>query len=143
MLELNTKLYHPCSIDIIEHKVVGVSTFLDSNDKTITIYRLKALQNVGACGRLEVEIIQQKDKFIFYSLINEDNIPHASGLQDFIEGNYYTDKEKARLEFYNMHIKYARQRVESLTKTLEQAKNEQKRIENIINVIKGSENNGH
>ena len=34
-------------------------------------------------------------------IVDEENIEYASGLQDFIEGNYYFNRKEAELEFYN------------------------------------------
>ena len=48
-LQINTKLYHPCSLDIIEFKITGIRQYEDS-----TLYEAKALDNVGACSRVEI-----------------------------------------------------------------------------------------
>lgn len=94
-IKIGDILWHPCSMDIIEHKVISVRQYEGFNH-----YISKAVKNVGACGRVEVILDEHKGKLRFVELIDEENIEYASGLQDFIEGNYYVDKKEAELEFY-------------------------------------------
>jgi hypothetical protein len=94
-IKINDSMWHPCNMDIIEHKVISIRQFDCFNH-----YVLKAVRNVGACGRLEVIVSENNGKLRFVELVNEDTTEYASGLQDFIEGNYYTTKEQAELEFY-------------------------------------------
>ena len=86
-IKINDYFWHPCSLDIIEHKVVSIRQYDGFNH-----YVLKSTRNVGACGRIEVIISENKGKFRFIELVDEENIEYASGLQDFIEGNYYHKK---------------------------------------------------
>lgn len=90
-------MYHPFSLDIIEYKVVGILQYED-----FTHYRLKAVRNVGACGKIEVVIDSRKGEFRFVELIDEDEIEYSSGLQNFIEGKYYPSLNRAKLEFYEI-----------------------------------------
>lgn len=88
-------VWHPMSIDIIKHKVTSIRQFEGFNH-----YVLKAEQAVGACGRLEVIVDEHKGKLRFVELLYEDEMPYAKGLQDFVEGDYYTDLNKAKLAYY-------------------------------------------
>lgn len=101
-LKIGDSMFHPCSIDIIEHKIISIREF-----ETHKHYYLKAVNNVGACGRVEVIVDEHKGNFRFVDLVNEENIPYASGLQDFIEGKYYTSLNQARLEFYEQQATIA------------------------------------
>lgn len=94
-LKIGSSLWHPCNIDIIEHKIISIRQY-----EGFRHYVTKAVHNVGACGRVEVILDDHKDKLRFVELLNEENIEYSSGLQDFVEGNYYSDKRKAELEFY-------------------------------------------
>ena len=103
-IKLDDIIWHPCNMDIIEHKVVGIHKYItERKGKSVEgmQYTTKSKHNVGACGRVEVIISENNGKLIFIELIDEDFIEHSSGLQDFVEGNYYTTKEEAELEFYN------------------------------------------
>lgn len=94
-IEINDFVWHPCSLDIIQYKVTCIKQFDGFNH-----YVLKAVKPVGACGRIEVIIDEHKGKLRFVELIDGDEIPYSKGLQDFVEGNYFTDKREAQLEFY-------------------------------------------
>lgn len=96
-IKVKDKIYHPCSIDIIPHEVTSVREF-----DGFKHYVLKSKGNVGACGIIEVVVDEHNGKLRFVELVDEDEIEHASGLQDFVEGNYYTSLEEAKLEFYNL-----------------------------------------
>jgi hypothetical protein len=143
-IEIGTLLYHPCSVDIIEHKVIGIHQY-----ETFTHYVCKATNNVGACGRLEIVLSQNKNRLTLVELVDEENIPHASGLQDFIEGNYYTTKQEALLEFYRLHntsyysnMIRAKDTYERAVKAYERNQNLIKTtIENIKELKKVAENN--
>lgn len=94
-LKIGDSLYHPCNIDIIHHKVISIRQYDGFNH-----YVLKAVNNVGACGKIEVIVDEHNNKFRFIELIDEENIEYASGLQDFIEGDYYINLLEAKLKFY-------------------------------------------
>ena len=96
-MKVGDLLWHPCSMDIIEHKVVGVHTY-----EGFTQVTTKATHNVGSCGKIECVLDIRKGRITFVELVDEDDIEYASGLQDFIEGEYYTSKPEARKEFYRV-----------------------------------------
>jgi hypothetical protein len=102
MLQINQSIWHPCSTDIIEHKVVAIHQY----EKT-TEYTLKAVRNVGACGRVEVIVRYSNGKYLFVELVDEDDILYANGLQDFVGGLYYPEKEQARIAFYSIQERNA------------------------------------
>ena len=137
-MKIGDKLWHPCSVDIIEHKIVAIYEFEDSRGKIFKQYTLKAVNNVGACGKIEVIIDEHNDKFRFVELVNEDTIPYASGLQDFVEGFYYKTKEEATIEFYNKQVYMAKENIDRLERALNEAKIQLSRIEAIVKVAKES-----
>ena len=97
MLKIGQKLWHPLSLDIIPHEIISKTEFADG----LVIYTSKALGNVGACGRVEVELtIDRKGQIRFIGLAND--YEHDEGLQDFIEGKYYTVESDARREYYKI-----------------------------------------
>jgi hypothetical protein len=142
-MNIGDKMWHPCSLDIIEHKVIGINQFEDCRGKLFKHYTLKAVNNIGACGRLEVIIDEHKNKFRFVELLNEENIEYASGLQDFIEGNYYNNKEEAELEFYELQKSSARSSVWKYEQFLKEAQSRLRQIESLIKVIKESKKNNN
>jgi len=95
-LSIGDLLWHPCSVDIIPHKIISKTEYVDR-----VIYTSKALGNVGASGRVEVELsIDIYDTIRFIGLAA--NYEYGSGLQDFVEGIYYTVHNKARKEYYEI-----------------------------------------
>ena len=96
VMDIGQTVWHPCSIDIIEHKVVSIRHY-----EGFTHYVTKSVHNVGACGKIEVILSENKGVLRFVELLKEDEYEHAIGLQDFVEGFYYSDKKKAQLEFYS------------------------------------------
>lgn len=50
-IKIGDEMFHPCSIDIIKHKVVSIRQFEGFNH-----YVLEATNNVGDCGRVQVII---------------------------------------------------------------------------------------
>ncbi len=95
-LNINDKLWHPLSLDIIEHKVISKTEFEDR-----TVYIAKAVNGVGASGRVEVELsIDRKGVVRFIGLA--DDYEYDSGLQDFVEGIYYRTRSEARAEYYKI-----------------------------------------
>ena len=95
-LQVNDLLWHPMSMDIIPHKVVSKTEYEDR-----TVYVSRALGNVGACGRVEVELsVDRKGKIRFIGLAND--YESDSGLQDFVEGEYFRTKNEARTEYYKI-----------------------------------------
>ncbi len=136
LLNIGDILWHPCSMDIIKHKVIGINKFIDFRKKEFVHYTLKATDNVGACGRIEIIIDEHKGKYRFVELINEDNIKYASGLQDFIEGNYYTDENEAKVEFYDKQYYLCSERVRKIKSSLAEAERDFERVKAIIKVAK-------
>ncbi len=130
-IEIGTKMWHPCNMDITEHKVISIRQFEGFNH-----YVLKAVHNVGACGKLEVIVDEHKGKFRFVELLNEENIEYASGLQDFVEGNYYVIKEKAELEFYEQQRILSTSSVWKFENLLKEAKAREKQVELLVKALK-------
>lgn len=129
-LKVGDKLWHPCSMDIIEHKIVSITQYED-----FVHYHTQAVHNVGACGRIEVILHGNEDSLTFIKLVDDD-IPYASGLQDFVEGKYYSDQNKARLEFYRLQDMYAYREVKECEKKLKEANKRYAKIELLIKNIK-------
>jgi hypothetical protein len=137
-MNIGDKMWHPCSMDIIEHKVIGINQFEDDRGKLFKHYTLKAVHNVGACGKVEVIIDEHKGKFRFVELVNEENIEYSSGLQDFVEGNYYNNKEEAEIEFYEKQRILAVSSTWKYEQLLKEAQARVKQVEAIIKVAKES-----
>jgi len=125
-LKIGDKLWHPCSIDIIEHKVVGIRQY-----EGFTQYETKAVHNVGASGKVELIIDERNGKFRFVELLNGNE--YASGLGDFVEGFYYPNKTTARIEFYEIHRVSAWSNMEEKKRLYEEAK---KRFDQIVLLVK-------
>lgn len=130
-IQIGDEIFHPCSVDIIKHKVISIRQFED-----FTHYVLKAVSNVGACGRIEVIVDEHKGKLRFVELVGEENVPHASGLQDFVEGNYYTTIEKAKVEFYDNQRIIAWSSMEKAERAYKKAKEHYNQIELLIKTFK-------
>jgi len=130
-LRIGDKLWHPCNMDIIEHKVTSIREFEDHNQ-----YCLKAVYDIGACGRVEVLVGEKKGQFRFIGLMYD--YEYESGLQDFIEGNYYTNKDKAKIEFYRQQELLVVSRVDRCQRELNSAKSKLERVKAIIKQAKDS-----
>lgn len=135
-MKINDLVYHPCSIDVLEFKVIGIQYWSNATQSYTKQYILKATSNVGACGKVEVLVMKYLDKYIFIGLIDED-LPYASGLQDFVEGNYYSDKDKARLEYYRQQELLAYNNMDNKLKVYQEAKARYEQIKSIIQKING------
>ena len=94
-ITIGDEIFHPCNVDIIKHKVISIRQY-----EGFRQYVLKAVNNVGACGKIELIIDEHNGNLRFVELLNEENIEYASGLGDFVEGNYYRTLDEAKLEFY-------------------------------------------
>lgn len=132
-IKIGNTLWHPCSLDIIEHKVISIRQFDGFNH-----YVCKAVHNVGACGRVEVILDQRKNKLMFVELLDEDRLEYASGLQDFVEGNYYTTLEEAKIEYYSMFLKEWRWDLERKKRDYEERKMDVEKYEKILKELKES-----
>jgi hypothetical protein len=130
-LSINDSVWHPCNMDIIEHKVISIRQFEDFNQ-----YVLKAKNNVGACGKIEVIVSENNGKLRFVELIDEENIEYASGLGDFIEGNYYTTLDEARLEYYEQQRILCWSNMEQKKRLYEEAKNRYDQVELLVKELK-------
>lgn len=128
-LKINDILYHPMSLDIIAFKVFGLTQYEDH-----AVYKAKALNNVGACGRVEVLLtVDRKNKVRFIGLDND--YEHDSGLQDFVEGVYYLNEQEARGAYYQIHKSNAWSIMNNAEKRYKETKLAYEKILNIINVI--------
>jgi len=130
-LNINDSIWHPCNMDIIEHKVVSIRQFEDFNQ-----YVLRAKHNVGACGKIEVIVSENNEKLRFVELVNEENIEYASGLGDFIEGNYYTTLDEARLEYYEQQRILCWSNMEEKKRLYEEAKKRHDQVELLVKDLK-------
>ena len=115
-IAIGTELWHPLSLDIISHKVIGVLQYEDR-----VIYIAKATDNVGASGRVEVELSVDLHSVIrFIGLVKDCD--YSSGLQDFVEGIYYTDRNEARKAFYKIQKTVAWSNMEEKHRIYKEAK---------------------
>ena len=131
-LQINDKLYHPCSLDIIEFKITGIRQYEDS-----TLYEAKALNNVGACG--EVEILLKIDKYDvirFIGIKDSYDDEYGRGLEDFVEGKYYLEKLEARLEHNEQQRILCWTSMENKRRAYEQSKAMYDKVEKIVQGIK-------
>jgi MFS superfamily sulfate permease-like transporter len=129
-IKVGDSVWHPCSMDIIEHKVVSITQY-----ENFVHYHTKAVRNVGACGRLEVILHGNEDNLTFVELVDDD-LPYASGLQDFVEGKYYIDQNKARLMFYRLQESLAYNSVSQWEQRLKEAKERYEKLKVLIKNIK-------
>ena len=125
-LIVGTELYHACSVDIIKHKIVAITTYEDR-----VVYHSKAVHSVGACGKVEVELaLDQYGALRFTS--QSDTCEYGSGLQDFVEGRYYTDINDARVVFYEAQKTLSWARMEEAERRFKDAKD---RYDNMTRVV--------
>ena len=134
-IKIGQSLWHPCNMDIIEHKVISIRQFEGFNH-----YITKAVHNVGACGKVEVILDEHKGKLRFVELLHEEELEYARGLQDFIEGNYYADKREAELEFYNQQVTLCWSAMEQKKKWYEDAVKRHDQVKLLVKTIKESLN---
>lgn len=132
-IKVGDKLYHPCSMDIIEHKVIAIIQY-----EGFKHYRTQATHNVGACGKVEVILNEHKnfnqEQYLFFiELIDEENIKYASGLKDFIEGKYYLTLDEAKLAFYRERVLMYSSRVSKAEADLKKAKSDYEGIKKLVN----------
>ena len=131
-LQINTKLYHPCSLDIIEFKITGIRQYEDS-----TLYEAKALYNVGACGRVEVLLkIDKYDVIRFIGIKDSYDDEYGRGLEDFVEGKYYLERLEARLEHNEQQRILCWVNMENKKRIYEQSKDMYDKVEKIVQGIK-------
>ena len=131
-LQINDKLYHPCSLDIIEFKITGIRQYEDS-----TLYEAKALDNVGACGRVEILLKIDKYNVIrFIGIKDSYEDEYGRGLEDFVEGKYYLEKLEARLEHNEQQRILCWNNMENTRRIYETSKNMYDKVEKIVQGIK-------
>lgn len=134
-IKIGDSLWHPCNMDIIEHKIISIRQFDGFNH-----YVCKSVHNVGACGRIEIILDEHNGKLKFVELVNEERIQYASGLQDFIEGNYYADKREAQLEFYDQQQTLTWSNMEQKKRWYEDALKRHEQVKLLVKQIKESLN---
>lgn len=134
-IKINDSIWHPCNMDIIEHKVVSIRQYEGFNH-----YITKSVHNVGACGRIEVILDEHKGKLRFIELLYEEDIEYSSGLGDFVEGNYYTDKRQAELEFYKQQETLTWSNMEQKKRRYEDAFARHEQVKLLVKTIKESLN---
>ena len=131
-LQINDKLYHPCSLDIIEFKITGIRQYEDS-----TLYEAKALDNVGACGRVEILLkIDKYDVIRFVGIKDSYEDEYGRGLEDFVEGKYYLERLEARLEHNEQQRILCWDNMENTRRIYETSKNMYDKVEKIVQGIK-------
>lgn len=134
MIKINDSVWHPCSLDIIEHKIVSIRQY-----ENFTHYTTKAVHDVGACGRVSVLLDEHNNKLRFVSLVEVGGrIETANGLGDFIEGNYYIDKRLAELEYYEQQEVLSWSNMEQKRTLYEEAKNRHDKLSSILKRVKDS-----
>lgn len=129
-LKVGDKLWHPCSLDIIEHKIISITQY-----ENFMHCHTQAVHNVGACGRVEVILHVSKDSITFVELV-DDNLMYGSGLQDLVEGKYYTDYNKARLMFYKIQESLSYNSVNQCEQRLKEAKERHEKLKTLLKTIK-------
>ena len=131
-LQINDKLYHPCSLDIIEFKIIGIRQYEDN-----VLYEAKALNNVGACGRVEILLKIDKYNVIrFIGIKDSYEDEYGRGLEDFVEGKYYLEKLEARLEHNEQQRILCWNNMENTRRIYETSKNMYDKVEKIVQGIK-------
>lgn len=132
-IKIGDSLWHPCNMDIIEHKVVSIRQFEGFNH-----YVCKAVHNVGACGKVKVILDEHKGKLRFVELLHEEDLEYASGLGDFVEGNYFTNKKEAELEFYEQQQSLSWRNMEQKKGWYEDAVKRYEQVKLLVKNIKES-----
>ena len=138
-IKVNDSLWHPCNMDIIEHKVISIHKFTTERKGKIikgTQYTTKSKHNIGACGRLEVVLSENNGKLVFIELIDEEYIEHSSGLQDFVEGNYYITKDEAKLEFYQQQEILSWSSMDKKKRLYDESKKSYERVKLLVKELK-------
>ena len=132
-IKIGDSLWHPCNVDIIEHRVISIRQYEGFNH-----YVTKAVHNVGACGRVEVILDEHKGKLTFVELLDEEDLKYSSGLKDFVEGAYYTTKKEAELKFYEQQETLAWSNMEQKKRWYEDAVKRHDQVKLLVKTIKDS-----
>lgn len=131
-LKINDTLWHPCNFDIIEHKITGIRKYED-----IIHYETKSVHNIGASGKLKLLLSHKDSKILFIGYVNgEDSIEYESGLQDFVEGYYYTNKSEAELAFYEQQRILCWSNMEKKKRLYEEANRNYEKVERLVKDLK-------
>jgi len=131
-IKIGDSIWHPCNMDIIEHKITGIRQYEDSVQ-----YETKAVRNIGASGKLELLLSHKENKIIFIGYVHgEDSVDYESGLQDFVEGYYYIIKEEAELKFYEQQRTLTWSSTEKHKRLYEQSKQNLERVELLVKALK-------
>ena len=128
---IGSLFYHPCSIDIMEYKVISICQFEGFNH-----FILKATHNIGACGKIEIIIDNHNDKFNFVDFLDESKVEYSSGLKDMVEGKYYKTKEEAEIEFYKIQRTIALSNLNNKKRLYQEAEKRYNQINLIIEQIR-------
>lgn len=137
-LKIGDTLWHPCNYDVIEHKIKGVREY-----EHFVQYETQAVRNVGASGYIKLLLSHRENKILFVGYVDgEDSIDYESGLQDFVEGYYYTNKSKAELVYYEKQRILSWSSMEKSKKLYEQSKVHYDKVEKLVNDIKEKIKNG-
>ena len=129
-MQIGTLLWHPCSMDIIPHKIIGIREYEDH-----TIYESQAQGSVGACGKVTVLLtVDSQDIIRFMSL--SQHYEHESGLQDFVDGIYYTNHNQARLSYNEAQRTLVRSKMEEARRRYGDAKYTYDKVCKIIDSLK-------
>lgn len=129
-MQLGDLVYHPCSMDILKFKVIGILTYEDR-----VMYHIKAVENVGACGNIEVLIVADKHNILHYAGLYEE-YEYEQGLDDFVKGVYYTNKTKAKIAYYEQQRILVWSKMEEHKRRYEDSKKQYEKVLNIIKVAK-------
>ena len=131
-LKIGDRLWHPMAYDVIEHKIIGVREY-----ESGVQYETESIRNVGASYRLQLLLSHIENKIIFIGYVyGEDSVEYESGLQDFVEGYYYTDKLEAELKHYDIQRLLVKTNMDNKKRLYDQAKNHYDRYEKLINDVK-------
>jgi len=131
-LEIGTLIYHPCSLDILEFKIIGQRKY----EKAL-IYEMIATHNVGVYEKIEVLVSQDKNNNLrFIGYIEDWKDEYKSGLEDFLKGKYYSNKQEARLSYYELQRTLILSNVEEQKRLYENAKLNYNKVEKTLEEIR-------
>jgi len=131
-LSIGTLLWHPCNMDIIPHKIIGIRTYEDR-----VVYESQAISSVGACGKVKVLLTPDRNGMLRYIDFDESwRHEYESGLKDFVEGNYYTNQLEASLAYKEQQRILCQASMENRRREYEASKEQYDRVCKIIESIK-------
>ena len=131
-LKIGDTLWHPCNYDVIEHKIKGVREYED-----FVQYETQAVRNVGASGRIQLLLSHRENKILFVGYVNgEESIYAESGLMDFVEGYYYTNKSEAEVVYYENQRILSWSSMNKHKQLYEQSKKNYDKVEKLVKDLK-------